>query len=308
MEAKDYRVTFPFKGQDGKYYGPNGIVGEFHLGDDRATPSNTIIKILGTLIGYSGNTGISSGPHTHAEKWKEGRHAGGVYVAKYNRTYWKPTNIFNAPGTVIYVGYLGAAGNTVRWKGDDGFTYGIFHLNRVSIKRGAKIMAVPKVKKVYMDRIVEHFLGRKPNSAEVKNWPNKVTYEWIVKEMMTRKDKVNNTLYKIRNFAKLEKSRNDAQKALGKVRTERDQLLEQRDDAIVAKQEAQNAMLESEGRVSELEADVDELTLALGSANTQVKELEAQLAAVSDDTKQLNALGSFLRWLIQRVGLGSNKE
>lgn len=139
--ASDYPVAFGFLAQDGKYYGPNGSVGLYHLGDDRYTPVGTEYRVLGTLLGYTGATGTVGGPHCHSGKWKPGNLPGGYYVAKYDHTYFSPADVFQVGGTVTEVRTqsIGDAGKFVRWFGPDGFTREVFHLSSVSVKVGDKI-------------------------------------------------------------------------------------------------------------------------------------------------------------------------
>jgi len=149
MTASEYPVTFPFKGQDGTYYGPNGSLGLYHLGDDRRMPrinnqpKNPIPQTVyngSTLLGKTGVTGTTSGHHLHSAKYKLGKVAGGYYEPRYNQTYFKPSNIFNAPGVVIQAGPSGGSGGTlVRWVSDDDYRYEHFHLSSVNVKVGDRI-------------------------------------------------------------------------------------------------------------------------------------------------------------------------
>jgi hypothetical protein len=72
MHAESYQITFGYKATDGQFYGPNGSVGPYHRGEDRAMPEGTPIIVNGLQIGLSGNTGASSGPHLHIGRFLGG--------------------------------------------------------------------------------------------------------------------------------------------------------------------------------------------------------------------------------------------
>lgn len=73
MIASDYPITFGYGATDGYYYGPNGIIGAYHRGDDRAMPDGTPVVVNGVVIGLSNNTGASSGPHLHIGRFVNGK-------------------------------------------------------------------------------------------------------------------------------------------------------------------------------------------------------------------------------------------
>lgn len=141
MSALGYPVGFGFKGQDGYYYGPNGIVGLYHLGDDYYTPMNTPLTLQEVSIGLTGKSGTAGGPHLHVAKWKQGNIAGGYYVKKYDRTYFEPSDVKTISGTVLNTGLAADPGKFVLIKADNGFTYDFFHLNEIYVKQGDVIGA-----------------------------------------------------------------------------------------------------------------------------------------------------------------------
>lgn len=133
MTAKDYPITpgYDFGGTLPPYSKTNP-----HLGRDRGCPLNTPVVVVNTEIGLAGETGGASGVHTHAAKWKPGNFGGGIYVAKYDATYFDPSDVFDTPGTVSEAGFNAVAGNYVRWQNGDGFTREIFHMNSLNINVG----------------------------------------------------------------------------------------------------------------------------------------------------------------------------
>ena len=101
MTVQDYPVGFGYKEQDGAYYGPQGSIGLYHLGEDLYTPTGIRFELKGKLLGLTGATGNVGGPHIHLAKWKIGNQSGGYYVSKYNRTYFKATpSIWQSAGKV----------------------------------------------------------------------------------------------------------------------------------------------------------------------------------------------------------------
>lgn len=67
MTAKDYPVSFAYGDVDGVYYTNLNP----HRGNDRACPEGTPVVIGSTTIGWTGTTGMSSGPHLHIQAGRD---------------------------------------------------------------------------------------------------------------------------------------------------------------------------------------------------------------------------------------------
>lgn len=124
-----YPVTFGYGAKDGYYYGPRGIVGPYHRGNDRACPVGTPVVVGNTTIGLTGRSGLVSGPHCH--------------TGAFNANSWtdiNPKPYEFKPGTVIGTGYHSQFGYFVRLRvsGKD-IVYA--HLSKIRVKNGQKIGA-----------------------------------------------------------------------------------------------------------------------------------------------------------------------
>jgi len=186
VSVQDYAVGFPFKGQDGAFYGPNGSIGLYHLGDDLYTPTGTAFIILGTLLGYTGATGRVGGPHIHLAKWKSGNVASGYFVPRYNRSYFKPTpSVFQVPGKVIELSNqnIGDAGKFIRWQADDGYTYEGFHLSQVLVSVGDLIgKGESMIDETTCRWIIEQTTGRGPVANELADRVGKYSPAYVINE------------------------------------------------------------------------------------------------------------------------------
>ena len=176
LNALDYRIGFGFKGQDGQFYGPTGSIGLFHLGNDYYSPLNEPVLLQNTQLGLSGNTGNVGGPHVHVAKWKPGNVPGGYYVAKYDRTYFDPSDVKGITGTVSETGRGTDSGYFVRVAANNGYTYEFFHLNRIDVKVG-DIIGDETMKEDGVRLMIRGATGqdlpfgnREIYEKEVKNW------------------------------------------------------------------------------------------------------------------------------------------
>lgn len=114
-----YPVTFVYGFSEA--YGP-----DFHYGEDRTAPINTPVTVNGVIIGESGNTGLSTGPHTHVGKWQGSQSfnpgGGGALFNSAVVTEVHPTSTDN---NGIYV----------RVQGDD-YSWVYLHLSSINVKVG----------------------------------------------------------------------------------------------------------------------------------------------------------------------------
>lgn len=134
-----YPVTFAYGAKDGYYYGPRGIVGPYHRGDDRACPIGTPVVVGNTTIGLTGKSGLASGPHCHIQA-----------VKKNTWTDVNPRPYSFKPGTVVGAGYHSQFGYFVKIRvGSIDVIYA--HLSATRVKYGQVVgAAAPKAPaKVY---------------------------------------------------------------------------------------------------------------------------------------------------------------
>lgn len=126
-DASQYPVTFAYGAQDGEFYGPNGSVGPYHRGDDRAMPAGTPVPVNGHQIGKSGSGG--SGPHLHIGRWVNGQDTNPRGQG------------FSLDGAVVTrVKYNdGLNGNWVGIRSSDGAEWQYLHLSEINVKVGQEI-------------------------------------------------------------------------------------------------------------------------------------------------------------------------
>jgi hypothetical protein len=171
MQAHQYYPNFGYKAQDGYYYGPNGIVGKYHRGNDRPTPTGTPVVISGVTIGLTGATGLASGPHLHTQACT----AGSNYANDIDPAPFEFKN-----GTVVNAGWHSQFGNriVIRTNGVD-LTYA--HLSKINVKVGQVIgvnesmfQNIAEVKEAYLQ-----MRGKVGTDAEMRPWIGQSKQRWI---------------------------------------------------------------------------------------------------------------------------------
>lgn len=159
MNIIDYPVTTPYGYVPG-YPLNNG----FHQGIDYGAPVGTPVVVNGVMIGLSGNTGYSSGPHCHVGKW-----LGGVVQNPLNGGF-----VFNS-AVVTEINEDATNGKYVRVQGD-GYSWVYLHLSDNSkvkvgqVLKGAETMNEQDVQNLAGD-MVGHSLDAGSVGALVgKDW------------------------------------------------------------------------------------------------------------------------------------------
>lgn len=167
MTASDYSVEFGYGAQDGYYYGPEGIVGAFHRGNDRYTPTGTSVVIGSTAIGKTGATGLVGGPHLHTQAGTD----------KACQDTFDPTPLDFQPGTVVATQTVDAGqwGKYITIQTTDGYiTYA--HLSAVNVSVGQVIGGEMTKSEAYT--VVDGFYrwgeGHPPTAEQSEYWAQRM--------------------------------------------------------------------------------------------------------------------------------------
>lgn len=279
-QASDYPVTFAYGATDGVYYGPNGSIGPYHRGDDRAMPTGTPVIVNGVQIGLSGSTGASSGPHLHIGKWTS------VDVNPQGRGFTF------ASATVHSTGFDSTNGNWVKVSAE-GYIWVYLHLSRIDVSAGKVLTqgATTMGLDLGQARVLAHgVLGRngfdgRPNAlngdcdADLnKNHVGKDAYAKIW-EMYNSGEAVN-----FRN------STNGAYAERDRLRTDLSIMTQDRDGLIGKLDTANKTIADQTSTIGSLQQQVNDLTVKNTQLQTENDELNKKLASIGDAASNLSGL------------------
>lgn len=182
MTAQDYPVTFGYGATDGVYYGPNGSIGPYHRGDDRAMPYGTPVVVNGVVIGLSGDGNGAYGPHLHV-----GEFIGGLDVNPHGAGFTLDgarvhsiLNDYSDPVNGKYVRIIDSAGEI--------WVY--LHMSQLNVTPGQELKGgtMPPVSVQIPDALTIQLaynigLDRQPSDKEVASWNDK-TVEQLMRTIL----------------------------------------------------------------------------------------------------------------------------
>lgn len=197
MTAQDYPVTFGYGAQDGYYYGPNGIVGPYHRGNDREMQIGTPVKVGNKVIGLSGNSGTTGGPHLHIGAFKGTQDI-------------NPGPFEFLPGTVIATGYDPTMGNYIKIDVGGGVLTVYMHLSQINVNVGDKLgEEMPSRQDI--QSLWEMILETYPKEQDFSYWSARSTSE-LIQALLTGADRKNKRKTDVKFAYKLGWNRDPEQK------------------------------------------------------------------------------------------------
>lgn len=152
-----------------------------HRGIDLGSFEGQELRILGTLIGLTGSTGKTEGPHTHVQVGRD---------PDAQQTI-DPSPYIGKPGTVVKVGEAPQWGKFVCIKVADVYVY-YCHLSRIDVKEGQAIGGGDKVITVHDDGFWREYVRKLFLLGQGKNISEQDFQHWVGKDAVNMVDQVLN--------------------------------------------------------------------------------------------------------------------
>lgn len=298
--CNDYPVTFAYKAQDGKYYGPNGSVGLYHRGEDRACPTGSPIIVQGVTVGLVGATGLASGPHLH-------------FQCMRGSSDTSPVPYRWAKGKVTTAGWHSQFGNQVRITHADGTVMIYAHLSKINVSVGQILSPtggnMAGINDDVSRQIGWHFMGRngydgKPNALQSKQgdiYGKELSNAQMSAFFLSAEARE----WRDSRLPKLYAERDALRASNANLNTQVTQLTKALADAQTKLTQANTQLTKQTEVVNQKQAEISSLQDQVADLTKENAELKAQLATCGkgDDTEWLNKFGEALRWIIIRLGL-----
>lgn len=161
MYADQYPITFPYGATDAPYSPARP-----HKGNDRPTPMGTKIRIGSTVIGLTGNSGLSTGPHLHSQAGTD----------EWCQNTLQPDQYEFKPGKVVHVGNASQWGNYIIMQVNPDRYICYAHLSEIMVKEGQEITGDTMLTKRMQDYLYVALLGRTP-TKEARVFVGKHSFE-----------------------------------------------------------------------------------------------------------------------------------